>query len=237
MRWVFAISLIAFVAVIVTIDAAGNMSTFEGPGITLDESFNVSIGWYLVHEETRYGLGAIMPLSQLEIFGYEGYNPDHPPLGRLILGLSDAIVRSTANPAMPTEAVWSITAARFGAAIVFAVTVFCRWLRHMAMDKPLDPRCCIRSAGLCDDPKSLWPRSYRIARNVHRPGIRCDRVLSRRHMRRRAKTKKCSNRRRPLGDCITHQDSSSLDPDPVCDLGAMALSATRRRTWSHFSVA
>src|SRR5579885_1270503 len=91
----------AFCLVVAAIDAAGDYPDVpQGPGLTIDESFNVQEGVRLVEGLKTWGLGwfsgeRILTLSQLfgdadELgpnaeFGY--HNPDHPPLGRVWLGL------------------------------------------------------------------------------------------------------------------------------------------------------
>lgn len=127
MRWIHAISLTAFLAVFLTIDASGDFPSLEGPGITIDESFNVDVGWYLVKAQSIYGLAALAPQSQMEIFsGENNYNPDHPPFGRVLLGISDALFGSLVNPSPgddePTR--WSISAARPAAGLAYAATVW-----------------------------------------------------------------------------------------------------------------
>ena len=124
MKWVSGISVFALVAVLLTIDAAGNLPTFEGPGVTLDESFNIDVGWFIVQAEWTYGLAALVPASQAEIFGIDRYNPDHPPLGRVCLGISDSLVRTAIPHTATPQARWLVSSARPAAAVAFALTVF-----------------------------------------------------------------------------------------------------------------
>jgi hypothetical protein len=67
---------------------SSRLALAEGPGITLDESFNVETGVYLVRSFEAFGLASLHPDSVREIWGAPEYNPDHPPLARLALGLS-----------------------------------------------------------------------------------------------------------------------------------------------------
>src|SRR5579862_6158677 len=93
-HWVLpaVIACAAFLAVVVAIDAAGDYPAApQGPGLTIDESFNVQEGVRLVEGLTTWALGwfsgeRILTLRQLfgdfddlgpnAEFGY--HNPDHP---------------------------------------------------------------------------------------------------------------------------------------------------------------
>ena len=76
------------------IDCGGTYNTLTGPGLTLDETYNVEQGVY---------------------------NPDHPPLGRLLLGLAhEAVIRVAPGNASGRV---SIAAGRVGTALMFAATV------------------------------------------------------------------------------------------------------------------
>jgi 4-amino-4-deoxy-L-arabinose transferase-like glycosyltransferase len=90
----------------------------EGPGITLDESFNVETGVYLVRSVQAYGLAFLHPRTIKEVWGAGEYNPDHPPLGRWALGLAH---ESNFRPDGP---VIQDAAARPATAVAFALTVF-----------------------------------------------------------------------------------------------------------------
>src|SRR5579862_2496394 len=95
------IGALAFVAVAAAIDPAGDYPDApEGPGLTIDETFNVQEGVRLVEGLRAWALGLISGesiISLREIFGDErdikgqapiGYHlADHPPLGRIWLGL------------------------------------------------------------------------------------------------------------------------------------------------------
>ncbi len=109
----------------VAVDPGGDLPNWpSGPGVTLDESFNVQQGVYLKRGIATYGWGALDPASLQEIYNTEnGYLPDHPPLGRLWLG----VAHDFAVDVLPTETVertgWSLLHARFGSAVAFALTV------------------------------------------------------------------------------------------------------------------
>lgn len=107
-------------AVLVTLDPADCRPGMpEGPGITIDESFNVEMGVYLVEAFKSYGIAALHPTSLREIFAE--YNPDHPPLGRAWLGIFHAMTQAVA-PA-DVEGPFATVSARVGSAFAFALTV------------------------------------------------------------------------------------------------------------------
>ena len=91
---------------------------YEQPGVTLDESFNVGQGVYLVRSLQSYGIFCLHPASLQEVFNHSAYLPDHPPLGRLILGLAHEL-RVEAN-----HQEISIIQARAGSLFLFALTIF-----------------------------------------------------------------------------------------------------------------
>ncbi|MFP6761963.1 MAG: glycosyltransferase family 39 protein, partial [Planctomycetaceae bacterium] len=94
----------------------------EGPGITLDESFNVQMGVYIIEAIREYGLSAIHPGSLQEFFHEDqGYNPDHPPLGRAWLGLFHTITQTIAPTTV--QGPFVTVSARVGSAFAFALTI------------------------------------------------------------------------------------------------------------------
>ncbi len=116
--------MLTLVAVVVTLDPADSRPNLpQGPGITLDESFNVQMGVYLVESFKSYGLGILDPQSATEVFGNPAYNPDHPPLGRLWLGVFHEISRAVA-PVESGDNPFVTIHARAGSAFAFALTVF-----------------------------------------------------------------------------------------------------------------
>ncbi|MBD3673124.1 MAG: phospholipid carrier-dependent glycosyltransferase, partial [Planctomycetaceae bacterium] len=87
-------------------------------------SFNVQQGVYLKRGFAVYGWGSLDPENLKEIFRPEnGYLPDHPPLGRLWLG----IAHDLAADSIPTDTLqrngWSLLHARFGSVVAFSLTV------------------------------------------------------------------------------------------------------------------
>jgi hypothetical protein len=123
------VSVLTLVAVLATLDPADSRPGLpQGPGITLDESFNVQMGVYLVESLKNYGLGILDPNSIEEVFGNPGYNPDHPPLGRLWLGVFHEISRAvapieTADTGNGGDNPFVTIHARAGSAVAFALTV------------------------------------------------------------------------------------------------------------------
>ncbi len=138
-----AIACAAFAIVVAAIDAAGDYPDApQGPGLTIDESFNVQEGVRLVEGLKTWALGWISgdPIVGLrELFGdiddlgpnapFGYHNPDHPPLGRVWLGLWHNATLGVA-PARhhPGTIAFVTSAARVGSAAAFAITVFlCGW--------------------------------------------------------------------------------------------------------------
>ncbi|HEV8001709.1 MAG TPA: glycosyltransferase family 39 protein [Planctomycetaceae bacterium] len=137
------IACAAFVSVVVAIDAAGDYPDApQGPGLTIDETFNVQEGVRLVEGLKTWILGWVsgQPILGLrELFGdYDdlgpnapfGYhNPDHPPLGRVWLGLWHNATLGIAPARLHPGPIQFVTsAARVGSAAAFAITVFlCGW--------------------------------------------------------------------------------------------------------------
>ena len=119
------VACLAFVAVGLTIDAAGDYpGLMEGPGVTLDESFNVQMGVYQWNAIREYHVALFHPDSVREIFGPGSkYNPDHPPLGRLWLGIWHDLIRGLFPPA-DHPSMFVTDCARFGSASAFSLTVF-----------------------------------------------------------------------------------------------------------------
>src|SRR5580704_9489503 len=121
----------AFVCVVAAIDAAGDYPDApQGPGLTIDESFNVQEGVRVVEELKIWGLGWISGeriLTLQEVFGdfddlgpqskLPYHNPDHPPLGRIWLGLWHNATVGLAPPRNhPGDQPFVTSAARVGSA-------------------------------------------------------------------------------------------------------------------------
>lgn len=117
------IACIACCAIAVSLDPAGDYpDARQGPGLTLDECFNVQQGVFLAEAMRSYGLSILHPDSVNEVFGGPAYLPDHPPLGRLWIGLCHNAVRYLVPPG-DTDRFCVTACARAASAIVFAALV------------------------------------------------------------------------------------------------------------------
>ncbi|MGE3317366.1 MAG: ArnT family glycosyltransferase [Planctomycetaceae bacterium] len=126
------IALAAFVAVVSAIDPAGDYPDApQGPGLTIDEIFNVQEGARLVEGWKAFALGAI---NLRDLYGDEkmlgnqrpplGYHfKDHPPLGRMWLGVFHHLTRAIVPP-RDHETFFVTACARVGSAAAFALTVY-----------------------------------------------------------------------------------------------------------------
>jgi hypothetical protein len=100
-----------------------------GPGLTLDESFNIDQGVYLTDAFTQHGPLLFTPDVARKIFGTPRYLPDHPPLGRCVLGVSHSLTSPFITGS--EETIYNVPAARLGSCAAFGLTVlllseFCR---------------------------------------------------------------------------------------------------------------
>ena len=121
MKPIAAVAATALLLCLLTIDPAGNLPLPEGPGLTIDEPFNVETGAFLIRAEWEYGLAALSPATQEEIFA--ATLNDHPPLGRVLLGVSEAVVSAVLPVDKPPGTLVTAAAARPASAICFALTV------------------------------------------------------------------------------------------------------------------
>ena len=122
---VAVVSLLTWVGIVVCIDPAGSYPQFpQGPGLTVDEIFNVEQGVYLVEQSRSLGwLNLIPGTAQAAFDPQNGYNPDHPPLGRYWLGFHHHLTWWLIPPADP-EGIVVPACARTGSATAFALTIF-----------------------------------------------------------------------------------------------------------------
>ncbi len=107
---------LAFAAVLFTLDPAGN-----GPGVTVDEPFNAGQGHYLAEAVRIEGVWFLDPANQYDLFQL-ALN-DHPPLGRLWIGLGEKLARNI-RPPDNTPSNYSLARARTAPAMAFALLVF-----------------------------------------------------------------------------------------------------------------
>ena len=119
------VALAAWISVVVCIDPAGSYPSMpQGPGLTVDEIFNVEQGVYLVEQSKNLGWLNLIPGTSVEAFRpVNGYNPDHPPLGRYWLGLHHNLTWWIARPHQP-DGPFVTACARTGSATAFALTVW-----------------------------------------------------------------------------------------------------------------
>ncbi len=92
-----------------------------GPGLTLDESFNIDQGVYLADAFTQHGPLLFTPDVAREVFGTPRYLPDHPPLGRFMLGVSHSLTSTFITGS--EETLYNVPAARLGSCAAFGLTV------------------------------------------------------------------------------------------------------------------
>ncbi len=120
-----ALGILCFLSVALTSDPLGNYPWMpEGPGLTLDESFNVQQGVYLVEVARKLGPFAIFPENVGQVFNPEnGFLPDHPPFGRLWLGIWHHIAWIIAEPMRPASTQVVIACGRIGSAAAFGITI------------------------------------------------------------------------------------------------------------------
>ncbi len=122
-RNAFLLTLLAFSMTALTCDVADDSPWIgDGPGLTFDESFNVEVGVYLTHAYAQAGIAALHPATSYDIYSHPAYNPDHPPLGRLLLGLSEASLHSQHHYKADQHR-YILTYARVGSAFAFALTI------------------------------------------------------------------------------------------------------------------
>ncbi|MBS0202944.1 MAG: glycosyltransferase family 39 protein [Planctomycetes bacterium] len=119
------VALAAWISIVVSIDPGGSYPSMpEGPGITVDEIFNVEQGVYLVEQSRSLGWFNLLPTGSAEAYRPEnGYNPDHPPLGRYWLGVHHHFAWMMAPPQEPGS-IFVTACARTGSATAFALTVW-----------------------------------------------------------------------------------------------------------------
>jgi hypothetical protein len=119
------VAVAAWISIVVCIDPAGSYPSMpQGPGLTVDEIFNVEQGVYLVEQARALGWYHLIPGTSVEAFRPEnGYNPDHPPLGRYWLGVHHQVAWWIAPPHQP-EGPFVTACARTGSATAFALTVW-----------------------------------------------------------------------------------------------------------------
>lgn len=105
-----------FFAVALAMDAAGDYpNAREGPGLTLDEGFNVDHGVRMADRALALDPAGFRQACDLL--------PDHPPLGRLWIGISHEMTYLLFPPLDRTVA-YSISCARSSGAVAYAALIF-----------------------------------------------------------------------------------------------------------------
>ncbi len=119
------ISIVSFAAAFVLsamlVDHGTVGAKLRGPGLTIDESFNIQQGVYLVDAFAQHGPLVFSPSGAHEVFGARDYLPDHPPLGRVILGVAHYLTSWCISGSESTA--YNVPAARLGSCFAFAMTV------------------------------------------------------------------------------------------------------------------
>lgn len=111
----------AFVLSAILVDHGTTENRRPGPGLTIDESFNIQQGVYLVDAFAQHGPLIFSPSGAREVFGSKDYLPDHPPLGRVILGIAHYLTSWCISGSESTA--HNVPAARLGSCFAFAMTV------------------------------------------------------------------------------------------------------------------
>jgi len=129
------VALIAFVVIAAGV-APQATSPASTPGITVDESFNIEQGVYLFESLRLNGWSATDPQTLIDLFAAPESLNDHPPLGRMWLGLFHAWGRGFAQ--LQSGQPLSFASARVGSAAAFGLTIFVvglaasRWYGRLA---------------------------------------------------------------------------------------------------------
>ena len=115
------LAAIAFVLAVLRIDPGlVDSGMLAGPGLTLDESFNIGQGIYLFESFCDHGPLMFTPSTAHDVFGEAGYLADHPPLGRFVLGAAHQLTAPWISGA--ELSLFNVPAARIGSCFCFAIT-------------------------------------------------------------------------------------------------------------------
>lgn len=136
------VGLAALLSLVLSLDGVGESvgPAFDAPGLTLDEIFNLDQGEYLWNQFLAEGPAWFTRDGAQRTFAPPRYNPDHPPLGRLWIGMVHAIFRpSVAHPPhQPRPPVYQLFAARLASVLAFLATILLvgwvagRWYGRLA---------------------------------------------------------------------------------------------------------
>lgn len=113
--WPVVIAVVAWGAIVVALDPVGDHpQSFDGPGLTVDEAFN-----------TGQGVALVDRLFAADLAGFRKVDaalPDHPPLGRVWIGLCHELA-FLASPPLDRQVRYSVACARTASATAFAALV------------------------------------------------------------------------------------------------------------------
>jgi len=117
------VALGSWLWIVCHLDPAGSYPDMpSGPGLTIDETFNVQQGVVMVEAVRTYGLGMFEPAVVRDVFSPPLHLPDHPPLGRLWLGVHHHLWWWLFPPDDP-DGPFVTACARAGSATAFALTI------------------------------------------------------------------------------------------------------------------
>lgn len=120
---VLVIAVVLGGLLVASVDPGGSYpSRPAGPGLTVDETFNVQQGVYLVELWRQYGIWMFDPGNAGELFGNEMHLPDHPPLGRAWLGVHHHLTWWLSPPNGP-DGPFVTACARTGSVTAFFLTL------------------------------------------------------------------------------------------------------------------
>lgn len=114
--WPLFVAVGAWAAIVAALDPAGDHpGSFTGPGLTVDEGFNVGQGVALADRLLAFDLAGFRRI--------DARLPDHPPLGRLWIGLCHEMA-FLVWPPVDRNIPYSVTCGRTAPATAFAALVF-----------------------------------------------------------------------------------------------------------------
>lgn len=113
--WPAVVAVATWLSILAALDPAGDHpGRFDGPGLTVDEAFNAGQGVALIDRLLAGDLNGFRER--------DARLPDHPPLGRLWIGLCHEVAFLIAPP-IDRSVPYSITCARTAPATAFAALV------------------------------------------------------------------------------------------------------------------
>jgi len=165
------VALAATGSVLATLDATGEYRGLgEGPGLTVDEMFNIQEGVRLVNSMMLWGAGEFhwkhVFSSNEDELGHQGsrggfrrrprggfHLADHPPLGRFAIGISHELVRRVFPPETKLPSPFVVTAARVAPAVAYGLLIWLVGATVARWDTPMTG--LVASVGI-----ALMPRLF-----------------------------------------------------------------------------